>query len=127
MSPPSVLLPLAAAMREARYWRQKALGVRGRDLVCVKPGLDPRGAKEMAPEVTLYVGEAGGERTVRAGGGECMRFGEWPKSLRGGGERRRVFGGGGECILLPGGGGERSLLGEGAGDLRRFATERRLP
>ena len=91
----------------------------------------------MAEEVVLFVGDAGGERMVRAGGGECMRFGECPKSFRGGGDRRRVFGGGGECILLvggggecnllPGGGGERSRLGDGAGDLRRFAMERRLP
>ena len=81
----------------------------------------------MAPEVELLVGDAGGERMVCAGGGECMRFGEWPKSFRGGGDRRRVFGGGGECILRPEGGGERSLLGDGAGDLRKFTIERRLP
>lgn len=51
----------------------------------------------MVLETASLSGDAGGEVIARAGGGECMRFGECPKSLRGGGERRRpLVGGGGE-------------------------------
>ncbi len=41
------------------------------------------------------VGDAAGDLIVRAGGGERKRLGELPpKSLRGGGERRRFLAGG---------------------------------
>lgn len=71
----------------------------------VRPGREPSGAKAIAEVVECMVGDPGGEWITRPGGGECIRLGEWPpKSLRGGGERRRVLVGAGELCRFGGGG-----------------------
>ena len=55
-------------------------------------------------DVLCEVGEAAGDATCLAGVGEFIRLGECPKSLRGGGERRRALVG--DCDRFVGGGGE---------------------